>query len=103
MLDPYHQNVLKGDYPILGQHNFLNITATEDLLLEARQVPTPTTPFESTPDPNSEEFFGDPDQFFLLNNIVLSFDLDSRRRRVQAGRLAGQDHADLQRQPPRRR
>ena len=72
--DPYHQNVLKGDYPILGQHNFLNITATNDLLLEARQVPTPNTPFESTPDPNSEEFFGDPDQFFLNDNLVLSVD-----------------------------
>ena len=24
--DPYHQNVLKGDYPIIGQHTFLNIT-----------------------------------------------------------------------------
>jgi len=70
--DPYHQNVFKGDYPILGQHNFLKLTAIEELLLEARQVPTPTTPFESTPDPNSEEFFGDPDQFFLLNNLVLS-------------------------------
>lgn len=72
--DPYHQNVLKGDYPILGQHNFLNLTVTEELLLEGRQVPTPNTPFESTPDPNSEEFFGDPDQFFLLNNVVVSAD-----------------------------
>jgi len=72
--DPYHQNVLKGDYPILGQHNFLNITVVENLILEARQVPTPTTPFESTIDPNSEEFFGDPDQFFLNNNVVVSFD-----------------------------
>jgi hypothetical protein len=72
--DPYHQNVLKGDYPILGQHNFLNVTATENLILEGRQVPTPNTPFESTPDPNSEEFFGDPDQFFLNNNLILSVD-----------------------------
>lgn len=72
--NPYRQNVLKGDYPILGQHNFLTVTATEDLLLEARQVPTPTTPFESTSNPNSEEFFGDPDQFFLQDNMVLSFD-----------------------------
>jgi hypothetical protein len=72
--DPYHQNVLKGDYPILGQHNFLNLTITEDLLLEGRQVPTPTTPFESTSDPNSNDFFGDPDQFFLSNNLVVSAD-----------------------------
>jgi hypothetical protein len=73
--NPYRQNVLKGDYPIIGQHNFLTVTATEDLLLEARQVPTPTTPFESTSHPNSAEFFGDPDQFFLQDNMVLSFDL----------------------------
>lgn len=72
--DPYRQNVLKGDYPILGQHNFLVLTAANDLILEARQVPTPTTPFESTADPHSEEFFGDPDQFFLQNNVILTTD-----------------------------
>jgi hypothetical protein len=73
--DPYRQNVLKGDYPIVGQHNFLTVTATEDLLLEGRQVPTPTTPFESTSHPNSSEFFGDPDQFLMQDNMVLSMDL----------------------------
>jgi hypothetical protein len=73
--DPYHQNVLKGDYPILGQHLFLNITAVEDFLVEARESPTPTSPFESTTNPDSSEFFGDNDQFFVNNNIVLSTDL----------------------------
>jgi hypothetical protein len=73
--DPYHQNVLKGDYPILGQHLFLNITAVDDFLVEARESPTPNTPFESTVGPDSEEFFGDNDQFFLNNNILLSFDV----------------------------
>jgi hypothetical protein len=75
LANPYRQNVLKGDYPIFGQNNFLTMTATNDLLLEARQVPTPTTPFESTSHPHSSEFFGDPDQFFMQNNMVLSFDL----------------------------
>jgi hypothetical protein len=74
LLNPYRQNLLKGDYPILGQNNFLIMTATEDLLLEARQVPTPTTPFESTGDPHSSDFFGDPDQFFLQNNFIYSLD-----------------------------
>lgn len=73
--DPYHQNVLKGDYPIHGQNLFLTVTALDDLLIEARQVPTPTTPFESTSNPNSAEFFGDPDQFFLANNLAVSLDL----------------------------
>ena len=30
--DPFNQNVLKGDYPIIGQHTFLNITATSGCL-----------------------------------------------------------------------
>jgi len=73
--DPYHQNVLKGDYPIWGQNVFLTVTALDQLLIEARQVPTPTSPFESTSNPDSAEFFGDPDQFFLVNNLVVSLDL----------------------------
>jgi hypothetical protein len=76
MWDPFHQNVFKGDYPILGQHTFFILTAVENLLVEARQVPTPTTPFESTGNPDQEEFFGDPDQFFLNNNLVLSLELN---------------------------
>jgi hypothetical protein len=73
-LDPYHQNVLKGDYPILGQHNFLTLTFADLQILEGRQVPTPNTPFESTPDPDSSEFFGNPNQFFYNHNIVVSAD-----------------------------
>jgi hypothetical protein len=74
--DPYNQNVLKGDYPILGQHTFLNITATSQAILEGRQLPTPTTPFESTSTPGQEEFFGDPDQFFYTHFFRLSVDLN---------------------------
>jgi hypothetical protein len=36
---------MKGDYPLWGQHTFMNITAAS-LTLERRQVPTATTPFE---------------------------------------------------------
>ena len=75
-LNPYRQNVLKGDYPILGQHTFLNITATNYTSNEFRQVPTPTTPFESTEDPFQEEFFGDPDQYFIRSDFKLSIDLN---------------------------
>ena len=73
--NPYEQNVLKGDYPIFGQHTFLNVTAIDDQIIEARQVPTPTSPFESTARPGSEEFFGDPDQYFYNHNLVLSLDI----------------------------
>ena len=74
-LNPYRQNVLKGDYPIVGQHTFLNVTATSFTDIEFRQVPTPTTPFESTPQPSEENFFGNPDQFIFNHDLRLSFDL----------------------------
>lgn len=75
ILDPYNQNVLKGDYPIIGQHTFLTVTGTSLAILETRQVPTPTTPFESTAGSGPREFFGEPNQFFYTHNFSLSFDL----------------------------
>jgi hypothetical protein len=74
--DPYNLNVLKGDYPVIGQQTFFIATATSQTLLELRHVPTPTTPFESTADPNQREFFGDPDQFFFAHNLKLSLELN---------------------------
>ena len=73
--DPYAQNVLKGDFPIRGQSTFLNITASSLTVMEARQIPTATTPFESTARPFQEEFFGRPNQFFSNNFYTLSADL----------------------------
>jgi len=73
--DPYNQNVLKGDYPIIGQHTFLKLTPKSFNLFEGIQVPTPTTPFEATRDPGSTGFFGDPDQFLQLSFHSLSIDL----------------------------
>jgi hypothetical protein len=73
--DPFNQNVLKGDYPILGQHTFLNVTGIARSIVEPRLLPTQTTPFESTARPFQEEFFGRPNQFFTTNYLLLSFDL----------------------------
>lgn len=75
ILDPYNQNVLKGDYPILGQHTFLKITATNLMLAQYRKSPTPNTPFESTSNPFSEPFFGDPNQGFATNYMKLGIEL----------------------------
>jgi hypothetical protein len=75
ILNPYKQNVLKGDFSILGQNTFLTITAESVSLFEFRQVPTATTPFESTQNPFQENFFGNPNQYFFNQNIVLSVDL----------------------------
>src|SRR5437660_807889 len=73
--DPYNQNVLKGDYPIIGQHTFFEISAIDLSLLEARQVPTGTTPFESTTRPGRDEFFGSPNQFLYTNYLSLALEL----------------------------
>ncbi len=76
ILDPYQQNVLKGDYPICGQNTFLTILAQNLMLHDYRQTPVGTGAFESTANPQQEEFFGNPDQYFLTNFIRLSFDLN---------------------------
>ena len=73
--DPYNQNVLKGDYPIIGQHTFFNFTATLATLVEPRKIPTATTPFESTARDFQTDFFGQPNQVIFNQNLFLSFDL----------------------------
>jgi hypothetical protein len=75
ILNPYTQNELKGDYPILGQHTFLNITATDVMLLETRQVPTEANSLETSSNPNQGNVFGNPNQFFFNNNTSVSLDL----------------------------
>ena len=75
ILDPFNQNVLKGDFPITGQHMFLDISALAFSFQEFRQIPTATTPFESTARPFELNFFGRPNQFFTTNFFALSFDL----------------------------
>jgi len=75
--DPYNQNVLKGDFPIAGQHTFLTVTGTSLSLYEYRGLPVATTPFESTARPNSNEFFGRNGQRVYSQFLFLSLDLFS--------------------------
>ncbi|WP_435017311.1 hypothetical protein TA3x_004917 [Tundrisphaera sp. TA3] len=73
LINPYRQSVLKGDYPIVGQNTFMDLTANQLTFMEYRRVPTQTTPFESTARAGQFPFFGRPDQFFFtqFNNITL--------------------------------
>jgi hypothetical protein len=73
--DPYNQNVLKGDYPIIGQHTFLEIVASTEAILEARKVPTPATGFESTANPFQTNLIGNGNQFFYTQFFRLGVDL----------------------------
>ncbi len=75
ILDSYNQNVLKGDYPILGQHTFLNISGLSETLFEGRMIPTATTPFESTARPFQMNFFGRPGQFAYQQYLLTSFEM----------------------------
>lgn len=73
--DPFNQNVLKGDFPVIGQHIFMDLTASALSFQEFRQIPTATTPFESTSRPNQQNFFGHPNQYFTTNFFSISVDL----------------------------
>lgn len=73
--DAYNQNVLKGDYPIIGDHTFMNITITNQQVMQAQELPNATTPFESTLRPNQNEFFGNNNSFAYQNYLKFSFTL----------------------------
>lgn len=72
IFDPYGQNVLKGDYPILDQDKFLILTATSDTLYEYRKIPAASG--ISSAQPNSFDFFGQGDQQLLRQDLVESID-----------------------------
>ena len=75
--NPYKQNVLKGDYPIIGQNTFLNITATSLQLTDGQQTPTSERNFDSTARPGVTDFFGSPNHLAYQHYLSVEFDLFS--------------------------
>ncbi len=72
--DPYHQNVLKGDYPLPGtQNTFLLLEATSISRWEERQVPTPSGVFPRRAGDGS--FFGRDRQSLLEETLLVTVDL----------------------------
>jgi hypothetical protein len=71
--DPYNQNVLKGDYPIIGQNTFFILTASVDNFVEAIRTPTPSG--VSTLDPESRLAFGNGNRLIVNENLKLGFEL----------------------------
>ena len=57
--DPYNQNILKGDYPILGNDIFLRLTGIAATRFEGRSAPTPSG--ASAANRGSFTFFGQND------------------------------------------
>ncbi len=71
--DPYHQNVLKGDYPIKGNDIFMNLTLDSVSAFFGKRVPSPSS--VSAARPGSRDFFGRGEQFAMAHNWRASFSL----------------------------
>ena len=76
IVDPYNQNILKGDYPIPGTQNlFFVFTGISDTLAEVRSLPTPSGVSAARAD--SIGFFGKNRQVVFRENLLLRFELYS--------------------------
>jgi len=73
IFNPYRQNVLKGDYPIIGNDIFMNFDLVLEGNYDARQLPTGQA--VSSVNPGSREFFGRGRQDNLNGIMVFSFDM----------------------------
>lgn len=71
--DPYHQNWLKGDYPIKGNDIFVVLTLDSTSVFIGKRVPSPSS--VSAARPGSREFFGRGEQFATQNFWRASFSL----------------------------
>jgi hypothetical protein len=70
--NPYDRNVLKGDYPIIGNDYFLVLSGVSTTSAEI--VRTPSGNNVSSQDPNSNNFFGRPEKFALSETLQFSFE-----------------------------
>ena len=72
-LDPYNQNSLKGDRPIVGTNNewFFNLTVVSDTVFEPRRVPIGISP-QATSSAGQLDVFGDGDQFLFSENFIIN-------------------------------
>jgi carboxypeptidase family protein len=68
--DPFNRNKFKGDYPIIGNRTFLNVTLTSDTFFDGRRLPVPSGVGSASPD--SSQFFGRFGQFFMTENLAFS-------------------------------
>jgi hypothetical protein len=100
-LDPYNQNLLKGDLPIWRNDTFLVLTGISDSLVESRAVPTPANP--SGARPGNFTFFGENDQGAFVQNFILSADLfqgltafQPVRQRVKATLIGNLNHVRVE-------
>jgi Carboxypeptidase regulatory-like domain len=73
--NPYDQSILKGDYPIFGQHVFLILSATSFTAVQQQRTPIPSN--ASSARPGSAEAFGKPEVLALNQVFQLSLEMFS--------------------------
>lgn len=71
--DPYNQNRLKGDYPVIGNKVFMILSALDSVVVEQRRTPTPSN--VNSARPGSAEFFGKPEVLAASHLLQFSFEL----------------------------
>jgi Carboxypeptidase regulatory-like domain len=71
--DPFNRNKIKGDYPLIGQRWFLDLTAKSQTGLDVRRLPVPSG--LDSANAGSSGFFGSGEQVFASETLRFSFDL----------------------------
>ncbi|HAV74387.1 MAG TPA: hypothetical protein DCX50_05375, partial [Limnobacter sp.] len=78
LFDPYNQNVIKGDLPVLqntlGPDWFFNLGIIADTLYEQRNFPVPVPPATSSTG-GQANIFGDGEQSIFAHNLIVSLSL----------------------------
>ncbi|WP_394672594.1 SH3 domain-containing protein [Limnobacter sp.] len=78
LYDPYNQNVIKGDLPVLqntlGPDWFFNLGIIADTLYEQRNFPVPVPPATSTTS-GQANIFGNGEQSIFAHNLIVSLSL----------------------------
>jgi hypothetical protein len=73
--DPYNQNVIKGDRPILGSNDwFLDLSGISDSVAELRSFPTPVS-IQTTQRPGSLDVFGQADSALYTQTFIVGADI----------------------------
>ena len=71
-LNPYDQNILKGDIPVIGDDYFMILSGVSTTNAEIRRTPAPTNVSSANPDSNN--FFGRPESFSFSQTLQFSFE-----------------------------
>ena len=71
--DPYNQNWLKGDIPIIGEDIFMKLTGISKTNVEGRSLPSPSG--VSTDEAGSFDFFGDHNSLVFDQKFAARFEM----------------------------